>query len=40
MGEGAENMLVMTDCVIEAAMGHVLATYDNLEILHEIMPEF
>ena len=30
----------MTDCVVEAGMGRVLACYDNLEILHEIMPEF
>lgn len=30
----------MTDCVVNANIGKVLACYDNLELLDKLMPEF
>jgi len=30
----------LTDCVVNANIGKVLACYDNLELLDKLMPEF
>merc|ERR1712032_1720709 len=30
----------MTDCICEGGMGPTVSTYDNFEILNEIMPDF
>jgi hypothetical protein len=31
---------VITDCVVEAPMDHVVACYDNIEVCEEMMPDF
>lgn len=38
--EGNPYGSVITDCVVDAPFTHTLACYDNLEILHTLMPEF
>lgn len=38
--EGTTYCTVVTDCVIDAGLDHTISTYDNIEILKKIMPDF
>lgn len=37
--EGERYQSTITDCVVDAPYEHVLACYDNLEVLEKLMPD-